>query len=209
MKYAILLAVLLCFGSEVVKAEEHLAPCNDTLHDYEQRVSALLHKSIPGTIEFSAIVIPSFTPEWGVIVSKDGEKLLLSSVTLDRSFWYSSWVKSGNDAMTNDPSAGHANPITSTIRITPELYSALKAEWTRSIKDARRSEMNGFDGEIYKFMLSNTECASAWSPNPESRNGKLVAIVDALRDFASSKNGISSSGREAAIIKMLRALSHP
>jgi hypothetical protein len=187
------------------QAEDRLAPCHDFLQEYERKVEAIAHEAMPGAVQFWVTVIPSFTPEWSVGVSVDAGHYLLTHVIFDQSLWHSSWVETGPNTQTNDPSKGNAQAKGTTTSISAELYEALHSEWDASIKAARRSDMLGLDGVTYNFRFPG-ECGSAWSPAPETRNGKLVELVDALARLADSEQESPSAHDEGPVLETLRDL---
>jgi len=203
---SLILAIVIAALNTSAVADEHLEPCGNFLHEYESRIETISRGVIPGSIELSVTVIPSFEPEWSISVSIEKDIHYLTLVVFDQSLWQSSWVKTGPDTMKNDPSTGHATPKAKTTTISTEMYLALQTEWERSIKDARSSDQIGLDGVTYKFNLSVDQCASAWSPRSTTRNGKLVAVVNALRDLTEVKSNVVSSKREKAILQMLREI---
>jgi hypothetical protein len=209
MKYFLAFAILMVvtFGSSAI-AQEYLAPCKSALRAYENRVDSIAHGAMAGGLEFSVTVIPSFNPEWSVGVTSDRGSFYLTYVVFDQSLWHSSWVPAGAGAMKNDASSGHAKPMVTRVRITRNLYAALRSVWAHSIASARPSEALGFDGVTYKFELPQGKCASTWAPAPKTRNGRLVSLVDALRELTSASDK-TSGARQDAILKTLDGLSQP
>ena len=205
MRYARLTVILGCSAMAGAEAEERLAPCHDFLQEYERRVEAIAHEAMPGAVQFWVTVIPSFTPEWSVGVSVDAGHYFLTHVRFDRSLWHSSWVETGPNTATNDPSKGNAQAIATTTGISVELYRALHSEWDMSIKAARPSELLGLDGVTVNFRLPG-ECAGAWSPAPATRNGKLVALVSALARLADSERESLAADDEGSVLRSLREL---
>jgi hypothetical protein len=209
MRHFLAFVMLMCpsFAGSVI-AQEYLAPCNSSLRVYENRVDAIAHQAMRGELELSVTVIPSNAPEWSVGVTGNKGAIYLTYVVFDQSLWYSSWVPAGSGAMKNDPSSSHVTSVATRIRITRELYAALRSEWERSIANAHPSEALGLDGITYKFELPKDQCASTWSPEPETRNGRLVSIVDALRELASASDK-TSAVKSDAILKILHGLPQP
>ena len=205
VKAILIIAALL--SAPQVRAEDHLAPCSDFLNGYESRVDAIAHGATPGTIDFWVTVIPSFEPEWSVGVSTDGDQHSLTYVVFDKSLWQGGWISQGPTSMRHDPSAGRVKPRAKTAPISHSLYQGLRSEWERSIKSSRPSEIIGVDGVSYNFKLPD-QCASAWSPKPDTRNGRLVALVEALRALAIEKTK-SHEATEKPVLAALQELSRP
>lgn len=209
MKHLIALITLLglIFAGNAM-GQEYLTPCDSSLRTYTDRVDTIAHGAMPGKLKLSVTVIPSFTPEWSIGITSDKGVLYLTYVVFDQSLYDSSWVLAGDAAMKNDPSAGHATPIAATVRINQNLYAALLSEWQKSIGRARPSRRLGLDGVTYMFELPTNQCAGAWSPAPNTRDRKLVNIVQELRELASDGEKLASV-KSAAIIKALQELPQP
>jgi hypothetical protein len=177
------------------------------LQEYEQGVEAIAQAAMPGVPELWVTVFPSFIPEWSVSVSTIDGRHLLTHVIFDRSFWYSSWVKTGPDTAINDPSKGRARAKAKTANISAELYDALRSEWEKSIKKARASESETVvvDGVMYNFRLPG-QCGSARSPHSEARNGKLVDLVIELARLADSQKSAPVARNEGSVLTKLREL---
>jgi hypothetical protein len=205
MSRTLLTLVITCCADRYAAAEDHLAPCDS--QEYEQRVEAIAQATMPGAPELWVTVFPSFTPEWSVSVSTVEGRHLLTHVIFDRSFWYSSWVATGPDTAINDPSKGRARAKAKTTNVSVELYDALRAEWERSIKNARPSESETIivDGVRYAFRLPG-QCASAWSPDSETRNGKLVDLVSNLARLADTQKSTPVARNEGSVLTKLHEL---
>lgn len=208
MRYALaILAVSGLLSAPYARAEDHLAPCGDFLKGYENRVDAIAHGAMPGKVDFWVTVIPSFEPEWSIGVSTSGNQHFLTYVVFDRSLWHGGWASSGPNTMRHDSSSGHTKPKARTVPISQSLHQAIRSEWDRSIKSSRPSEILGLDGISYNFKLPD-QCAKAWSPEPNTRNNKLVALVESLRILAKG-NAKSSKTDENSVRATLRELSQP
>lgn len=208
MKHLIALITLvgLTFAGNAM-GQEYLTPCDSSLRAYTDRVDTIAHRAMPGKLKLSVTVIPSFTPEWSIGITSDKDVLYLTYVVFDQSLWDSSWVPARRSHK-NDPSAGHATPEATTVRITQNLYAALLSEWQKSIGRARPSRLLGLDGVTYRFELPTNQCASTWSPAPKTRDRKLVNIVQELRELASGREKLAPV-KSAAIIKALQELPQP
>jgi hypothetical protein len=163
---------------------------------------------MPGNVEFVVTVIPSFQPESSVGVSAANGHFLLTHVVFQSSLWGSSNVQLGPNIFGRDFSKPDIQTTARTANVSRKLYEALRSEWDRSIARARPTDGVGLDGETFNFQLLG-RCGSAWSPDPESRNGKLVALVMALALLADSKDDASHATGEVVVWRMLQALPPP
>ena len=208
MRCALAAVVTGCLTVTCAVADEHLEPCRGHLAEYESRVEALSRAAMVGDVEFLVTVIPSFQPEWSVGVSADKGHFFLTHVVFQPSLWASSQVQTGPNTFGYDFQKPHVQTTAKTANISAELHEALRSEWDRSIAGARPSEGIGFDGVTFKFESSG-RCGSAWSPDPETRNGKLINLVMALALFADSKKDSSHSTGEVVVLRKLQAVPPP
>jgi len=208
MRYALAAILTCCLAVTCAVADDHLEPCQGHLAEYESRVEAISRAAMPGDVEFWVVVIPSFQPEWSVGVSADNGHFLLTHVAFQPSLWGSSLVQSGPNTFDHDFSKPHIQTKARTANISAGLHEALRAEWDRSIAGTRSTEGIGLDGVTFKFQLSG-RCGSAWSPSPETRNGKLVDLVTALALLAGSKEDASHATGEVVVLRKLHALPPP
>jgi len=208
VRFALAAVVTGCLTLTCAVAGEHLEPCQGHLAEYESRVEALSRGAMPGDVEFLVTVIPSFQPEWSVGVSADKGHFFLTHVVFQPSLWGSSQVQTGPNTFGYDFQKSHVQTTATTVNISAELHEALRSEWDRSIAGARRSEGIGLDGVTFKFQLSG-RCGSAWSPDPETRNGKLIDLVTALALFADSNRNPSHATGEVVVLRKLQALAPP
>jgi hypothetical protein len=208
MRYASSAIVMGSLAFTCAVADDHLEPCQAYLAEYESRVEAISRAATPGDIELWVTVIPSFQPEWSVGVSADNGQFLLTHVTFKPSLWGSSLVRSGPNTFAYDFSKPHIQTTVTTAKISAELHDALRSVWDSSIAGARSTEGIGLDGTTFKFQLPG-RCGSAWSPGPETRNGKLVDLVMALALVADSKEDASHATSEVIALRKLQALPPP
>jgi len=206
MKHVLPPIALAYIATTCAVAEDYLAPCNDDFpSEYEQRVEAIAQAAIPGPADFWVTVIPSFTPEWIVGVSTVEGRHLLTYIAFDRSFWHSSWVETGLNQAINDASKGRARAKGSSTAITPALYDALRSVWDTSVNATRQSDVLVLDGVAFNFRLPG-KCATTSFPEPATRNGALVDLVNELVRLARTENRAPDSTTEVEAIEMIREL---
>jgi hypothetical protein len=208
MRYALAAVSIGCLTATCAVAGDYLEPCQAHLAEYESRVEAISRAATPGNVEFWVTVIPSFQPEWSVSVSADNGHFLLTHVTFQPSLWGSSQVQTGPNKFGYDFQKPHVQTTVKTTSISGELHDALRSEWDRSIAGARPAQGIAVDGVTFKFQLSG-RCGSAWSPDSETRNGKLIDLVMALALFADSTKVLSYASGEGVVFRKLRALPPP
>ena len=205
MRCALAAVLTGCLTVTCAVAGEHLEPCRGHLAEYESRVEALSRAAMPGDVEFLVTVIPSFQPEWSVGVSADNGHFFLTHVAFQPSLWGSSQVQTGPNTFGYDFQKPQVQTTAKTATISAELHEALRSEWDRSIAGARPSEGIVLDGVTFIFQLSG-RCGSAWSPDTETSNDKLINLVMALALFADSKKDPSHATDESVVLRKLQAL---
>lgn len=195
---------------------EHLEPCRVLFPDYESRVESISRAAMPGEVALWVTVIPSFRPEWSVGISTDKGRYFVTHVVFKRSLWSRSSVATGPNTFSYDFSKPPVQTTATTANISAVLYEALRSEWSRSIDGVQpvgeNTGGNGYqevrlDGVKFTFKLSG-RCGSAWSPDPETRNSKLVDLVTALALLADSRDGASRTASED-VVRKLRELPPP
>jgi hypothetical protein len=196
--------------------DDHLEPCRAIFAEYENRVESISRAAVPGEVELWVTVIPSFRPEWSVGVSSDNGRYLVTDVVFRQSLWSRSLVRSGPTMGSHDFSKPRVRTLAKTASISAQLYEALRSEWARSIESTHPEEKNSeatglqeirLDGVMFEFKLSE-RCGSAYSPDPETRNSKLVDLVEALARLADSR-GDSSRAAADDVARKLRELPSP
>ena len=206
MKHRLPAIAIAYTATTCVVAENNLAPCTDDFpSEYEQRVEAIAQAAMPGPADFWVTVIPSFTPEWSVGVSTVEGRHVLTHVAFNRSFWHSSWIEAGPNQAINDPSKGRARAKARSTTITSALYAALWSEWDRSVNATRQSDVLVLDGVAFNFRLPD-RCATTSFPEPATRNGELVGLVNELVRLARTKNRAPDPTMEGEAMRMLREL---
>jgi hypothetical protein len=86
--------------------------------------------------------------------------------------------------------------------IPAALAARLESVWHTAILSARypTETGDGCDGETYHFSAQIPKrgllSAHVWSPEPDSKTGRLVALTDALADYASGKIALKRLSEE-------------
>ncbi|MEO8670576.1 MAG: hypothetical protein ABI411_04615 [Tahibacter sp.] len=84
--------------------------------------------------------------------------------------------------------------FTPAISLPPTLGEHLGRLLRSEIVEASAAHSSGADGEVYVFRYGKN-CARTWSPLPETRAGKLTALVDALFQLSRASEDARSNER--------------
>lgn len=180
-------------------AGEFLEPCSEGVWGYEERVEAIIDMATETTIDeaLSLVRRPSFAPESGVRLDNGNQ---VHAVHFEKLLWAEGRRSLGalDFSSTQVPVRHLQAPI------APELAERIRRTFSQAILSSRRSEQFGLDGVSYSFTLPDAGCASAWSPEPESRSGRLVDLMKLLDVHANAPDPAESEGRIAALLDVLQ-----
>lgn len=204
-----LLALLLCVTA--VRAESPgLETCGEqeVVVGYQSQVDSLIDDAVAGKRGLRFTVFPSFTSEWGVrMVERDG-RFFVAHVALQESVWGSSWQAPKPD--------GRVDFVLTTADIPVDVHEAeigealahrLTARVTTEIERAQVADGFGRDGVTYYFRASDSRCAETWSPEPGTRQAKLVAVIQGLAEVAHASRWRSRARAVATVEGLLAELA--
>ena len=186
----------------VFRPADHLLPMEGHMRDLRGMGYQILlyEKLCPEKDDASprVIVIPSFSAEWCLSISRSAPEVTLRMA--DEHLW-------------NSKQPEKVAISTRKLVVDETTASALRRVWNAMLLCTRypRYGSSGFDGERYyfsavKIMESSLEsptflAVSAWSPELDTKPGRLVWIVEQLRQLvagAKSARSSEASIREAA-----------
>jgi hypothetical protein len=184
------------------RAQDHLEPEQGTLNqreflrNYDQRLREVLLKD-PGDWHVARMVcLPSFQPEWVVTVVREKTPDDDAPRT-----YHVEYVVADRKLFPPKDSEG-VGAKTSRAPIDRETAEAVNRIWRRMLRMTRYPDEPGLgaDGTDYHFSrflpLVNDgrpdppggwEQGTIWSPDEDSPCGRLVAIGERLRDYATAK----------------------
>jgi len=179
-------------------AGEFLQPCSEGVWGYEERVETLIDTATE-TSRGEALSLsrwPSFASESGVRLDNSNQ---VHAVHFEKSLW----AEGRRSLGALDFSSAQVPVRHSQAPIAPELAERIRRTFNQAILSSRRSERFGLDGVSYAFTVPDAGCASAWSPEPESRSGQLVHLMKLLDAHANAPDPAESEGRIAALLDVL------
>jgi len=136
---------------------------------YQDSLNAKLLKDIDNRPVAQYLVAPSLTPEYILILEKEGNDFFLTYRILNQNYWLSK----------------RREKITvETIRKQVDAMHAigLRRLFEASMKNKTRDDRPGHDGTTYYFLVltdkETTERAKVWSPRKGTRTKKLTEICE-------------------------------
>ena len=145
---------------------------------YYRTVSAALlsDSGFPVGAELCVVCLPSFLPEWALRLHRSGDRSVLSLAEADGQLWFCP-----------DPAAVRVRRSDTAISV--DLAAAIRRAWREALVQVKHPSQPryGLDGESYHFALSELEtgpmAGQTWSPDEQSRPGRLVALAHSLRQY--------------------------
>lgn len=173
--------------------------------DYQLAVRKVLFPQGMPQADFSAVVLPSFTAEWTLFLhgATNGHRIIELRV-VDGQVWGA--LQSGEQIPNF---TAYREPIDEDV--ATEVVAAL----IRALRDTAYPKPDtrvGLDGVTYYFSSfirrEGTLSGQVWSPDASTDAGKLVALLEALREFVEPppQNGPAN---EADIRKAAMEISKP
>jgi len=224
MKTVLAGCIVLAAWCPAVAADPILWPCQSGyFFGYESGVERTISSALSADPELSAIIYPSFAPEWGIALVRDDEEPSIVLTQFTSSYWASGWVRIDEQDATNptqrkrpvvtkwsndkdqpperwawDADAAHAAVSTARRPVSADLAARLREVWDAAMAGIGARDMTwmGVDGVNYQFQVGRQSCGSTWSPGKETMPGRLVSLVDQLRMLVQSRAEPDASLRE-------------
>ncbi|MDB5910765.1 MAG: hypothetical protein JWP34_4879 [Massilia sp.] len=184
-------------------AQSALEPCLEDFSDaYHGGVNKVIDDAVVRPSSLQLTTFPSFYPESGLRLA--GSELYF--VELQSSFWGESQFidRHGNGHM--DFKRPKIIPKTRHAPINSAIARRLEHIFSKGITRAKKSDKMGLDGVSFVFSTSGGTCGWAWSPEPRSRNGRLVELMRRLEKHAMFSSPIDLQRSEKAIMRYLEVM---
>ena len=186
-------AAVISLGGVPARQAVALEPCGPDVGGYRQFLLAELTRRTPGRIVAAFIAMPSFTPEYGVLLSEVAGRMAVYRLSFDRSVWNASVVESAPGTFTHRFTRAIAPGKSRHAALARDLATRLQALLAAELSSPKPSAAGGLDGETYQFTVG-AQCAQTWSPQARTREdflvrrfeeaGALVALSGHQRDVA-------------------------
>ena len=204
-------------------ADPILWPCQSGDFGYEPGVERTIGNALGAEPELSVSIYPSFVPEWGIALVRDGEEPSVVLTQFTSSYWASGWVRIDEQDATNstprhrpvvtkwsneqdqlperwawDADVAHASVSMARTPVSAALAARLREVWDAAMAGIGPRDMTsmGVDGVSYQFQVGVHSCGATWSPRKEAIPGKLVSLVEQLRLLVQSPAKPDASLRE-------------
>ncbi|MAO64579.1 MAG: hypothetical protein CL666_06240 [Balneola sp.] len=180
---------LLLFLFQGIKAQDHLEPSTslfglyDFEYEYESQIRDTLLKGLSDSPEVQIVITPSFGKEMVLQLENDrtNQAFTLITQTGSHSIWYNNYEDKPKEIKIK--------------RIEKELleddFKLIKDLYKSAIMTVRYPDENimGLDGTTYQFAVSDygIKTGQTWSPNEESRMGRLVDITHKLVELSEKR----------------------
>jgi hypothetical protein len=221
IRAALALSASIAFSLSPAIAQDHLQPQASDLFVYPPfseyhrllRDELLTHEGEPYV---AAVEIPSFSPEWALILGRAaGGRGRLEVRRARASIWYrlqeeqqsSFWQR----LLKRSEPAGFESYETT---VGPYTARAVASVWESSLRDVRYpppSDVVCFDGSTYHFSLfadgEGQLTGSVHCPRSCSRAGELVGLLHRLRRFATLPE--ATRPKEQEILEYAQRLADP
>lgn len=196
-RLSVLLIIAIGFLCSRAYAQSELEPCgNEFSGEYYARVDRVIAEAVGQRAQLKLTTIPSFEPESGV-------RLVGTDVYFVK-FLNSLWAEATSFDEAGYGHTDYAKPRISTkvshAALNTGIVKRVEQAFVQSIVNAKKSDDLGLDGVTYRFSTDKNSCGTTWSPDPESRSGRLVkllkllekhAVLESARDLKNSEDSIS------------------
>jgi hypothetical protein len=203
MKNCIAQLVLLGFFQSAAVAQGSLEPCRQDFTDgYHVGVNKVIDGAVAAPSSLQLTTCPSFQAESGL-------RLVASTiyfVEFQTAFWADSYVvdRKGNGRM--DFAKPRTVAKSRNAQLSADTAQRIEHLYSQAIADARKSDRMGLDGTAYVLSTAKGACAWAWSPEPDSQNGRLVELLQRLEAHTKFSSSMDLQRSEKAIIRLLNAI---
>jgi len=198
-----LLIIYLCGLFSNAVAQDSLEPCRDVQSDrYRAGVNKVIDKAVGRPSSLQLTTYPSFDAESGLRLV--GAELYF--VQFRSSFWGAAHPDFRDGRSRMDFTKPRIRVSTSRAPLSMTIARRIESAYAKAIAKAAKNDLIGMDGDFYIFSTSEHSCALAWSPEPQTRNGRLVALMDWLGRHTTYSNSVDLGSSEKAIEILLNTI---
>lgn len=184
-------------------AQNTLEPCaNDITDAYHAGVNRTVNDAVMQPSSLQLTTVPSFQPESGVRLV--GTELYF--VEFRSSFWGDSYYVDRVGSGRMDFARPRVVTRTRHAPIGEKAAHRVEKVYSMAIAKAQKSDRRGLDGVTYFFATSDGTCGWTWSPEPSSRNGRLVKLVKHLEKHAALSRSIDLQRSERVILRLVQRI---
>ncbi len=193
------LALSVCGASA---AQNSLEPCREAGDPYHAAVNRIIDKAVAKPARLQLTVFPSFETESGIrLVGSD-----VYFVEFQSSHWADSIVADGRGSYHMDFSKPKIVTKVHRASLNAGVADRIQQVFTKAIVEARSPGEGGLDGVSYVFSTSSGQCGSAWSPGPQTRNGRLVQLMERLARHAGFTAPLDLARSEKSLARLIKKI---
>jgi hypothetical protein len=225
--FAILIFSQTCFANDYLEPEDNQFT-GIFMHDYYEMVINYLSDVYAEDVVFRVIVFPSFYPEYAIAMRKNDDRYYVQLLSPEKQLWgYKTIEMMKNesvlkgDAFVRDdegikeleskyPQDYLDIPLKKcSAPLNHDLALQLTTIWETMLLHTRyqKKDMMGLDGVTYHYSMRSGHkdfAGKVWSPDPETKTGKLVTITEALAKYCETPD----PGNQKALSNAAKALLH-
>lgn len=181
-------------------AQGALEPCPiASFNPYYDGVNRVIDKAVGRASSLHLTTLPSFEAESGLRLV--GTEVYF--VQFRAQFWSESVRLQRDGTYRMD----FAKPsIITRVRhapLSPIITQGVQEVYARAVSTAKKQNNVGLDGETYLISVPGMACAFAWSPDPKTANGRLIALMQRLEIHATLSAPPQLQRSEREIAKLL------
>jgi len=180
-------------------AQGSLEPCREANDPYYRAVNQVIDKAVAKPTQLQLTVFPSFEVESGIrLVGSD-----VYFVKFRSSFWADSVAADGGGSYHMDFSKPKTVATVSRATLDAAVAERVLRVFTKAIVEAKETGHGGLDGIAYVFTASGGKCGRTWSPEADSRSGRLVQLMDRLARHARFSAPLDLARSEKSLIRLI------
>jgi hypothetical protein len=184
-------------------AQSALAPCNgQSSDDYFAGVNRITDRAVKQPFQLQLTTLPSFQSE--SVLRLAGSEIYL--VQFRKFYWAEANSLDRSGAMRKDFSKTQIPVKVRHAPLSGELAQRVLQAYLAAMASAKSTEQMGVDGVSYIFTTPDKACAQAWSPAPDSHNGRLIELLTLLEKHAGYTAPADLQKSELAITQLLAKL---
>jgi hypothetical protein len=199
MRY-ILAALIPC----AAHAQSTLAPCSGKFADtYFAGVNSITDRAVTQPFQLQLATLPSFQRE--SVLRLVGTEIYF--VQFRKFYWAETNSLDRSGATRKDFSKTKIPVRVRHAPLSADLAQRVLWAYLNAIAGAKNAEQMGVDGVSYVFTTPEKACALAWSPAPDSYNGRLIGLLKLLESMpltAPAQTCKGASCRSPACLKSCR-----
>lgn len=181
-------------------AQSVLVPCKGQFADaYFAGVNSITDRAITQPFQLQLTTLPAFQNE--SVLRLVGAEVYF--VQFRKFYWAEANSLDRSGATRKDFSKTKIPVKVSHAPLSGDLAQRVLLAYRKAIAGTKDKEQMGLDGVAYVFTTPDKACGQAWSPAPDSPNGRLIALLQRLEKHAGYSSLAERRQSELAIVRLL------